>query len=145
MQPDLLLQKGDVLFVRSSVRREGIGWASVADGFSEPTTFCGFIIRGRPFSDTFLSRFVVGLLRAPSYRRWLMQHSTRSALTNINQKTISSVEIPLPSIERQQELVGQHEAMTNAAGLCQIGLKRLEQTRRELTSDLLSGRVRVPA
>lgn len=142
---DLILQSGDVLFVRSSVKREGVGWTSLADGFDEMTTFCGFIIRGRPKRDDVLSRYVVGVLRAPKYRRWLIQHSTRSALTNINQKAISSAVIPLPSFEQQQALVGQYERLAAAAFDCKTALATLEALRTELADDLLSGKVQVPA
>lgn len=143
--PDLLLQRGDILFVRSSVKQQGVGWTSLADGFGENTTFCGFIIRGRPKRDDFLSRFVVGVLRAPKYRRWLIQHSTRSALTNINQKTIASVEIPLPSFAQQEELVEQYEGLAAAAFDAGAALAMLERLRADVAQDLLSGRVLVPA
>lgn len=142
---ELTLRNGDILFVRSSVKRDGVGWASLADGFNEATTFCGFIIRGRPMRSDVLSSYVVGVLRAPEYRRWLIQHSTRSALTNINQKTISSVEIPLPSLQQQRDMVEQYEAVASAASDCRTALAKLEQIRVEMTGDLLSGRVRVPA
>jgi type I restriction enzyme S subunit len=142
---DLILQSGDVLFVRSSVKQQGVGWASLADGFVENTTFCGFIIRGRPKRADVLSRYVVGVLRAPKYRRWLIQHSTRSALTNINQKTIASAEIPLPAIEQQQRLVEQYEQIAHAAFEASAALVKLERLRLDLANGLLSGRVRVPA
>ena len=142
---DLILRRGDVLFVRSSVKQQGVGWTSLADGFAENTTFCGFIIRGRPKRADVLSRYVVGVLRAPKYRRWLIQHSTRSALTNINQKTIASAEIPLPTIEQQQRLVEQYEQIAHAAFEASAVLAKLERLRVDLANDLLSGRVRMPA
>lgn len=142
---DLILQSGDVLFVRSSVKQQGVGWTSLADGFVENTTFCGFIIRGRPKRADVLSRYVVGVLRAPKYRRWLIQHSTRSALTNINQKTIASAEIPLPTIEQQQRLVEQYEQLAHAAFEASAALAKLERLRVDLANDLLTGHVRVPA
>jgi hypothetical protein len=142
---DLILRKGDVLFVRSSVRREGVGWTSLADGFPESMTFCGFIIRGRPRSSNMLPGYVVGVLRSPRYRQWMIQHSTRSALTNINQKTIASIEIPLPDLNQQRALLGQYEVMADVAAKSRCALQRLEQLRVEIATDLLSGRVRVPA
>lgn len=142
---DLLLRRDDVLFVRSSVKQQGVGWTSLADGFVENTTFCGFIIRGRPKRADVVSRYVVGVLRAPKYRRWLIQHSTRSALTNINQKTIASAEIPLPSVEHQQQLVEQYERLAHAALDDSAVLAKLEKLRVDLANDLLSGHVRVPA
>lgn len=143
--PDLLLQRGDILFVRSSVKQQGIGWTSLADGFGENTTFCGFIIRGRPKKADVLPQYVVGTLRAPKYRRWLIQHSTRSALTNINQKTIASVEIPLPGLYEQQSLVEQYEQLATASRDGSAALARLERLRVHVAHNLLSGHVRVPA
>lgn len=142
---ELLLRSGDILFVRSSVKQEGIGWTSLADGFGENTTFCGFIIRGRPKRDDVVSRYVVGVLRAPRFRRWLIQHSTRSALTNINQKTIASVEIPMPGRQQQLALVDQYELLADAATNSNAALTTLEKLRADLATDLLSGHVRVPA
>lgn len=48
---DYLLRPNDVLFVRSSVKREGVGWTSICPSLSEPTTFCGFVIRARITTD----------------------------------------------------------------------------------------------
>jgi type I restriction enzyme, S subunit len=42
------LQNGDVLFVRSSLKEEGVGWAATCLNLNEPTVFCGFLIRFRP-------------------------------------------------------------------------------------------------
>lgn len=142
---DLMLRSGDILFVRSSVKQQGVGWTSLADGFGEETTFCGFIIRGRLRRSDVLPRYVVGVLRAPKYRRWLIQHSTRSALTNINQKTLSSLEIPVPNVEQQRELVGQYEQLSDAASHCTATLVKLEKLRQHVTDNLLSGHIRVPA
>lgn len=44
---DYLLRPNDILFVRSSLKREGVGWATLFSGHSEPVTFCGFLIRAR--------------------------------------------------------------------------------------------------
>jgi type I restriction enzyme S subunit len=41
------LRAGDLLFVRSSVKLEGVGWASMFTESVEPVTYCGFIIRAR--------------------------------------------------------------------------------------------------
>lgn len=142
---ELLLERGDILFVRSSVKQQGVGWASLADGFGERTTFCGFIIRGRPKCANVLSPYIVGVLRAPRYRRWLIQHSTRSALTNINQKTIASVEIPLPNLENQKALVEKYKQFATAVSDSSTAMAKLERLRSDVTNDLLSGRVRVPA
>jgi len=47
INPDYYLAKGDLLFVRSSLKEEGVGWTSLFNGDSNSVTFCGFIIRAR--------------------------------------------------------------------------------------------------
>ena len=52
LKDEYFLKANDILFVRSSVKQEGVGWATLFPGHSEPVTFCGFIIRGRLLSKT---------------------------------------------------------------------------------------------
>ena len=47
INPDYFLTNGDLLFVRSSLKEEGVGWTSLFNGKSNSMTFCGFIIRAR--------------------------------------------------------------------------------------------------
>ena len=42
-----LLRTNDILFVRSSLKQEGVAWASLFGGHEDPMTFCGFLIRAR--------------------------------------------------------------------------------------------------
>lgn len=51
---DYILKTGDLLFVRSSLKLEGVGWTSMFIEEVEPITFCGFIIRARIKDKKFL-------------------------------------------------------------------------------------------
>ena len=61
---DYNLINGDVLFVRSSVKLEGVGEAALVPQTLENTTYSGFIIRFRDEYglDNNFKRFVTGLL-----------------------------------------------------------------------------------
>jgi len=98
------LKKGDMLFVRSSLKREGVGWPSLFDGFSEDVLFCGFIIRGRPKqnSSEFDPRFLVHYLRQPSIRNKMISSSGTVAITNINQERLGGIKVPNVRLEAQQ-------------------------------------------
>ncbi|MFN9867408.1 MAG: restriction endonuclease subunit S, partial [Pseudanabaena sp.] len=54
-----LLQPNDILFVRSSLKEEGVGWASLFRGFDELVTFCGFIIRARLLTNDFIPEYLL--------------------------------------------------------------------------------------
>jgi type I restriction enzyme S subunit len=99
------LHEGDLLFVRSSLKEEGVGWPALFAGHSEPVAFCGFIIRGRPFTGAkaFNPHFLVHYLRLPSVRKKMISSSGKVAITNINQVRLGQIQVPYPPPERQVE------------------------------------------
>ena len=99
------LNAGDVLFVRSSVKKEGVGWASLFDGFDEPITYCGFIIRGRLKNESISPEFIVHQLRSYQVRQEIIQSSGTSAITNISQQKLKAITLRIPQQEQQIEIV----------------------------------------
>ena len=95
------LQQGDVLFVRSSVKLEGVGEAALVPKHLENTTYSGFIIRFRDESnmDDNFKRFVFGI---KSVRDQIMAKATNSANKNISQDVLDNLELLLPSGGEQQ-------------------------------------------
>lgn len=90
------LEEGDIMFVRSSLKEEGVGWPAIFQEHVEPVAFCGFIIRGRPKSGVqdFHPYFLVHYLRLPAVRRRMINSAGKVAITNINQARLSEIEIP---------------------------------------------------
>jgi type I restriction enzyme S subunit len=101
---DYLLRKGDVLFVRSSLKKEGVGWASLFNGSQEPVTFCGFIIRARVNNANISSEFLTYFLRSDFAREQLVAGSEQVAITNVNQGALRNLKIPFPSLPEQKEI-----------------------------------------
>ena len=97
------LQKGDVLFIRSSVKPEGVGEAALIPYAFENTTYSGFIIRFRPTQeiDNFFKRV---LFSTKSTRSQIMASATSSANTNINQEALQKIRIMLPPLPEQQKI-----------------------------------------
>lgn len=97
------LQEGDVLFVRSSVKLEGVGEAAIVPKTLENTTYSGFIIR---FRDEFrldnnFKRFVFSI---PNIRKQIMAQATNSANKNISQPVLENLQIYLPQYEEQKAI-----------------------------------------
>ena len=111
LSDDFLLKNNDILIVRSSVKREGVAWATFFKEQNEPITFCGFIIRGRPKIDVH-SKYLVYFLRSPLVRLDLINKSVKSTITNINQQILSNIIIPLPTLNKQERIVTKLDALS---------------------------------
>jgi len=102
---DYLLQQNDILFVRSSVKREGVGWTSLCPFMPEPISFCGFIIRVRITIEQLLPEFLTHYCRASFVREQLISKSGTGTITNISQLQLKTLSVPLPPIAKQKEIV----------------------------------------
>jgi type I restriction enzyme, S subunit len=101
-----LLEPNDILFVRSSVKQEGVGWATLFPGYHEPVSFCGFIIRARLIDKNVDPQFLIYYLRSASIRSWIILRSSTGTITNINQENLQTLTIPLPPLLEQKRIVG---------------------------------------
>jgi len=103
---EYLLKEDDILFVRSSVKKEGVGWPAVFKGYKEPVSFCGFIIRGRLFRDDIDPKYLVLYSRMASVREKFISASGQTTITNISQGNLKRVKIPVANkISEQKEIV----------------------------------------
>lgn len=98
------LKKGDVLFIRSSVKREGVGETSVVIEDLENTVYSGFLIRFRDEKIKLNLNFKKYCFSHKKFREQLISLSTTSANTNINQESLNILEIFIPSLEEQQKI-----------------------------------------
>ena len=100
---DYNLLEGDALFVRSSVKLEGVGEAAIVPHNLENTTYSGFIIRFRDEYglDNDFKRFVFGI---ESVRNQIMAQATNSANKNISQSVLENLDLAIPSKSEQQKI-----------------------------------------
>lgn len=100
---DYSLKKGDVLFVRSSVKPSGVGEAAVVTSNLKDTTYSGFIIRFRPKLEMAVSfsRFIYSIA---SIRKQIIASASSSANTNINQESLQLIELKIPKLVEQTKI-----------------------------------------
>jgi type I restriction enzyme S subunit len=100
---DYCLNEGDVLFIRSSVKPEGVGEAAVVSKNMLNTTYSGFIIRFRPNieMDVNFNRFVYSTANS---RKQILASSTSSANSNINQDSLQRIQLALPCKQEQTQI-----------------------------------------
>ena len=134
-----ILRGGDILFVRSSVKREGVGWACTFLPQDEQVTFCGFIIRARPLSDQFDSMFLVYYFRQGYVREQLISSAGQVAITNISQVNLGRLSIPTPPFELQQRFAAIVESVEQQKAAQRKHLEELDSLFASLQQRAFSG------
>ena len=120
------LLKGDVLFVRSSVKLEGVGEAALVPETFENTTYSGFIIR---FRDEYglnndFKKYIFGTQKV---RNQIMAQATNSANKNISQGVLENLTFEVPSFDEQAK-IGEH--FSNLDHLITLHQRKCEQTKK---------------
>lgn len=136
------LQKGDVLFIRSSVKPEGVGLTTVICDDLENTTFSGFIIRFRDNGCLDLE-YKAHCFFEEGFRRRLLNKSTISANTNINQGALNSLKIPLPPLPEQKAIARVLSTADAAIHTTEKLIAQKELRKKWLMQQLLTGKKRL--
>jgi len=136
-----LLHKNDLVTVRSNGSRELVGRFMFIDKEPEErTTFSGFSIRVRIVSDEVNSEFLYYLLASANVRQNLTTESNGTNIKSLNQDLLSNLEIPLPSLSEQKEIVSKIGAIESKIAslklICEGASARKEAVlHRELIED----------
>lgn len=141
LKKEYLLQPNDVLFVRSSLKQEGVGWAALFPSHFEPVTFCGFLIRARLTSKEISPKFLINYLRLPFVRSLLVSQSGKVAITNINQASIQRISMPLPSLAEQVEIADTIQACDTKISTLVKEATLLDELFRAMLEELMTGRL----
>ena len=98
------VEVGDIFFSRSSVKRDGVGVVSIAPKSDKRVIHCGFVIRFRITSKEVNPLFLTYLLRSDYYRQVIIGISGGSAIINISQDSLASLQLNLPPLPTQQKI-----------------------------------------
>lgn len=108
------LCKGDVLFVRSSVKPSGVGLTAVVEEDLAKTVFSGFLIRFRD-NGTLDSGFKRHCFLEEGFRKRLISASSVSANTNISQDSLKRLFLGVPPTRTEQHAIA--EALSDVDAL----------------------------
>lgn len=139
---DYNLIKGDVLFVRSSVKPEGVGLTQVIEKDLLDTVFSGFIIRYRTNGEI-LNEFKRHCFSSYEFRKNLLSKSTISANTNINQQALNSLRIAVPPVQEQQKIASILSTWDQAIEGTTNLIEQLKLRKKGLMEQLLTGKKRL--
>jgi type I restriction enzyme S subunit len=138
------LQKGDILFIRSSVKPTGVGLTAVVLHDMNETIYSGFLIRFRPLENIFNLMFSAYCFHAPGFRSDLLEKSSISANTNINQQSLKKISIALPTLEEQQAIAAVLSAGDREIEALERKLNKWRDQKKYLLNNLVTGSIRLP-
>jgi len=143
IKKDYLLQDNDILFVRSSLKREGVGWTTLFKKINEPVTYCGFLIRARLNNENFDAEYLTNYLRTNIARSNLVSSSGKVAITNINQGMLGNIEVPKPNKDIQLQISLILSIMDLKIRAEENKKRTLEELFKSMLHNLMTAKIRV--
>ncbi len=100
------IRRNDILTVRSNGSKELVGRCMLVPDVDETTSYSGFIIRIRFDADQIAPRFLLHFMKSSSTRERLTREGGGANISNINQRKLSSLPVPVPPLPEQRRIVG---------------------------------------
>ena len=126
------------------MKKEGIGYPSIFLGCVEAAVFSGFSYRARARRDVADASFLFYALRSARTRRWLIDNSQASALTNINQKIADAIPIRMPpTITEQTAIAIILSDMDAELATLETRREKTRALKQAMMQELLTGRTRL--
>ena len=141
------VQSGDVFFVRSSLKLEGVGRSACAACVPEPTVFECHVVRARPTQNTISSAFLIHFLNSiPAMNRFISLANLVTMAT-IDQDKIKSLEVPVPPRREQDEIMAlldrYGERVKKLGKIIDESIRMLREHRTALISAAVTGKIDV--
>ncbi|PSB04582.1 restriction endonuclease subunit S [Merismopedia glauca] len=136
------LKKGDVLFIRSSVKPEGVGLTSVIYDDLENTVYSGFLIRFRDFGKLDCE-YKLHCFNEEKFRKIVIDSSTVSANTNINQDALKSLQIKFPPLPEQKAIAQILSDMDAEIAALEKKRDKYKAIKQGMMQELLTGKTRL--
>jgi type I restriction enzyme, S subunit len=140
-----LLAPFDVLVVEGHANSMEIGRAAIFQGLGEPTTFQNHLFRIRPDVQQLLPRFLFYVLNSERVQRhWNAICNTSSGLNTINRRNLRNLLIQFPEVTEQKDILDILDAGDRSVIACEQKLISLQQLKKSLLQNLLTGKIRIP-
>ena len=140
------LQQNDIVFVRSNGNPELIGRSLLIGEVQERTTFSGFTIRARRFTEEVLPQYLCHFLKSSHIRRELVDGGNGANIRSLNQGSLSKLRINFPvALSEQERIVEQLETMQSETqhleSLYQRKIAALDELKQSLLQQAFSGQL----
>jgi type I restriction enzyme S subunit len=137
------LKSGDVLFIRSSVKPEGVGLTALVANDLIDTVYSGFLIRFRN-NGRLSPAFLEYCFSSRYFRDAIIENSTVSANTNINQVALRKLRLVYPVEYQEQQAIAAALSDVDALIAAQEALVAKKRAIKQgAMQELLTGRKRL--
>lgn len=134
----LALKQGDLLLVRSNGSVELVGKAAVVERHYEGYLFAGYLIRLRVDVARISPHYLCLCLSSPTVRDYIeLTARSTSGVNNINSDEIRSIQLTLPSLPLQHEIIRRVETLFAYADRLEARLAAAQTRVAQLTPSLL--------
>jgi type I restriction enzyme S subunit len=134
---------GDVFFTRSSLKLEGIAYCNINLSKDNDITYDGHLMRVRPDKNRVHPKYLAHFCLSDHARKFFMAAAKHSTMTTIGQADIASLEIALPPLSEQEEIISVISAVECRIKIVNTRLQQKTALKKALMQDLLTGKVRV--
>lgn len=138
-----LLKQGDLLVVEGHADRMQIGRCALVTTSAVGMTFQNHLFRLRSNGDVMPAFGCLWLNSWQSQRYWNAMCATSSGLNTINQRMLKRLRIPVPPPGEQAQIVEIASASKERVAALAAKLASLQQLKKSLMHDLLTGTVRI--
>ena len=141
------VEPGDIFFVRSSLKLEGVAASACITDVPEPTVFECHLVRLHPCPTQVLFKYLINYLNSTQTRQRLITLANTVTMTTIAQPKLASIEVVLPSLSEQHAIIDYLDKKTQqiheliAAEGRKIEL--LKEYRQSLISEVVTGKIDV--
>jgi type I restriction enzyme S subunit len=137
------LKNKDVLFVRSSLKEEGIGQPCFVDGLVEPVIYDCHLMKLSPKLEMVDPFYMVLYCLTEQGKKGLISKSNKTTMTTINQRGLADFPFPLAPLAEQKEIVRVAERLNAKLLVHQYKLTKWQGLFNSMLHQLMTGQIRV--
>ncbi len=135
------LKESDMLFVRSSLKREGVGHCCLVRDMEESAIYDCHLIKVSPNTKVVEPLFLTYFYLSELGRNNLVAHSKTTTMTTINQNTLLDSQIPIPPLTEQRDIMHILEAYDSKIDSLYQEISLVEELFGALIEELITGRL----
>ena len=141
------VKSGDIFFVRSSLKLEGVGKSVCILNVVEPTVFECHVVRARPDKDQILQAFLINYLNSTITMNRLISLANMVTMTTLDQIKIKDIEVAVPPVAEQVAIATylKEEYIKTHALIAKVteAIEKLKEYRTALISAAVTGKINV--
>jgi len=137
------LKNGDLIYVRSSLKREGVGNCCIFESSDKEVIYDCHLMRVRIDTQKANPKFLAYYSNSPSGKEELIAKSKTTTMTTINQASLGSLKVPLPPVQKQNRIVHAIDLISEKEKMEIDKKKSIEALFNSLLENLMTAKVRV--